>query len=191
MISNCIFTWGLTSTTETVVKTYELWIDFKLYFYVRTHKKTSVAVLSKTVVNWFQIVFLREDSQERRFVWIRIDCCELISNCIFTWGLTSLQSRERNAYVLWIDFKLYFYVRTHKNKYTCQKLTIVVNWFQIVFLREDSQATLKSVHWTSCCELISNCIFTWGLTSHSFNVLAFGELWIDFKLYFYVRTHKI
>ena len=36
----------------------------------------------------------------------------------------------------------------------------VVNWFQIVFLREQSQASccVKSIK--SRCELVSNCIFT-------------------------------
>ena len=136
-----------------------LWIDFKLYFYVRIHKKT-IAWTPRRVVNWFQIVFLREDSQD---------------------------SSKTIANLLWIDFKLYFYVRIHKSR-VCKSTLSVVNWFQIVFLREDSQASMIWLIAFSC-ELISNCIFTWGFTSGELQYSCL-MLWIDFKLYFYVRIHK-
>ena len=141
-----------------------LWIDFKLYFYVSNHKiswcyksfdyvvnwfqivflreqsqvNQSIAE-SLSVVNWFQIVFLREQSQETKKRSINSNCCELISNCIFTWAITSASHLLNFFCLLWIDFKLYFYVSNHKQKRMNRYFQIVVNWFQIVFLREQSQ----------------------------------------------------
>ena len=165
LISNCIFTWGFTSAKSNVIKSGVLWIDFKLYFYVRIHKFNIWVFYSCTVVNWFQIVFLREDSQALKGGIQGIICCELISNCIFTWGFTSSTSNACIRLLLWIDFKLYFYVRIHKYQYPLLDRSSVVNWFQIVFLREDSQVFLIIKKIIYSCELISNCIFTWGFTS--------------------------
>ena len=165
-------------------------IDFKLYFYVRIHKNTERVIQMIEVVNWFQIVFLREDSQVNLLKQAKGISCELISNCIFTWGFTSIPNDIWRAVVLWIDFKLYFYVRIHKTKRTKVLLLQVVNWFQIVFLREDSQVGLCFSLSVLCCELISNCIFTWGFTRYFIPAESDNTLWIDFKLYFYVRIHK-
>ena len=139
MISNCIFTWAITRKTLLNVEQLTLWIDFKLYFYVSNHKTVFFNCIIYTVVNWFQIVFLREQSQDNDnfndfnnscelisnciFTWaitsvlkmLRYQvCCELISNCIFTWAITSLLLLKKFLQMLWIDFKLYFYVSNHK-----------------------------------------------------------------------------
>ena len=167
-----------------------MWIDFKLYFYVRIHKHRKNIDMVITVVNWFQIVFLREDSQANRSVGSVGNSCELISNCIFTWGFTRDDLIQRLKSLLWIDFKLYFYVRIHKLVAKISEPHHVVNWFQIVFLREDSQEGQIFSIYRSCCELISNCIFTWGFTSNECYCSQHKQLWIDFKLYFYVRIHK-
>ena len=168
LISNCIFTWGFTSANKRNCVSCRLWIDFKLYFYVRIHKRETLYSDISPVVNWFQIVFLREDSQADSGTLRSSFCCELISNCIFTWGFTRRWGCSGKSITLWIDFKLYFYVRIHKAIVEIKKVALVVNWFQIVFLREDSQAdSVKSVTQPSC-ELISNCIFTWGFTSRLF-----------------------
>ena len=139
MISNCIFTWGFTSLNRDYIMMEQLWIDFKLYFYVRIHKLIQFLELRGRVVNWFQIVFLREDSQDSVCNFWFASSCELISNCIFTWGFTSLKNLTMPQIGLWIDFKLYFYVRIHKLLLKLRPQHLVVNWFQIVFLREDSQ----------------------------------------------------
>ena len=141
-------------------------------------------------MNWFQIVFLREDSQAASPNENQSLSCELISNCIFTWGFTRKNISELIDWELWIDFKLYFYVRIHKNWRLFESFCHVVNWFQIVFLREDSQDVSDTFTHCFCCELISNCIFTWGFTSKGFVAIMVFPLWIDFKLYFYVRIHK-
>ena len=167
-----------------------LWIDFKLYFYVRIHKLLASVYSWFGVVNWFQIVFLRENSQVwHRKVWMFISC-ELISNCIFTWEFTSVISEFAQFLWLWIDFKLYFYVRIHKTCLNRCLYQFVVNWFQIVFLRENSQGKISTSPHILCCELISNCIFTWEFTRNDYTLILVVELWIDFKLYFYVRIHK-
>ena len=168
-----------------------LWIDFKLYFYVRIHKSSQDTPSEHLVVNWFQIVFLREDSQETKLKRITKASCELISNCIFTWGFTRKHIIIIWFFQLWIDFKLYFYVRIHKRVNLETGEFEVVNWFQIVFLREDSQGLISSYYILKCCELISNCIFTWGFTRLTFKFKIMSKLWIDFKLYFYVRIHKV
>ena len=164
MISNCIFTWAITRKWANYRQKLKLWIDFKLYFYVSNHKFCRNFAPSKAVVNWFQIVFLREQSQDYKLLASRTSSCELISNCIFTWAITSKLFIRINESGLWIDFKLYFYVSNHKklNKYKMKG--IVVNWFQIVFLREQSQDSLNSKLELISCELISNCIFTWAIT---------------------------
>ena len=167
-----------------------LWIDFKLYFYVRIHKLGRSLRLGHHVVNWFQIVFLREDSQGRTYQYTCKFCCELISNCIFTWGFTRRLIDAVNLLKLWIDFKLYFYVRIHKDIKIKTDIIHVVNWFQIVFLREDSQVDMIYGQLIASCELISNCIFTWGFTRGRSILVDKNALWIDFKLYFYVRIHK-
>ena len=142
-------------------------------------------------MNWFQIVFLREDSQALVSPQKFLERCELISNCIFTWGFTSCQHCSIFESPLWIDFKLYFYVRIHKFHFQKILNRVVVNWFQIVFLREDSQGTTSALELPNSCELISNCIFTWGFTRRSSSNWIRASLWIDFKLYFYVRIHKL
>ena len=189
--SNCIFTWGFTSTTEHRINLIMLWIEFKLYFYVRIHKLCRVRKLFFRVVNWIQIVFLREDSQDWKKVLCERISCELNSNCIFTWGFTRPEEYYLIADSLWIEFKLYFYVRIHK---FCNQHNLapgVVNWIQIVFLREDSQVLISLPFSFLCCELNSNCIFTWGFTSTLLKVVTQARLWIEFKLYFYVRIHKL
>ena len=190
MISNCIFTWGFTREGCRSIHSAQLWIDFKLYFYVRIHKCISPLICVSSVVNWFQIVFLREDSQADRKNNPFFCCCELISNCIFTWGFTSVAIAKPVKKWLWIDFKLYFYVRIHKRRLFSLSPWIVVNWFQIVFLREDSQVSFNNWQCFARCELISNCIFTWGFTRTPIKGSQNKKLWIDFKLYFYVRIHK-
>ena len=190
LISICIFTWGFTSFAGVNVEFQQLWIDFNLYFYVRIHKPFVASELLIFVVNWFQFVFLREDSQVllRRFQ--RTHSCELISICIFTWGFTSKVCSYKVCFLLWIDFNLYFYVRIHKPFVASELLIFVVNWFQFVFLREDSQVLLRRFQRTHSCELISICIFTWGFTSKVCSYKVCFLLWIDFNLYFYVRIHK-
>ena len=141
-----------------------LWIDFKLYFYVRIHKYKEIKYEEGNVVNWFQIVFLRENSQGTHHIFYSTSCCELISNCIFTWEFTRQTIGIVYPSSLWIDFKLYFYVRIHKNNQENVVPTPVVNWFQIVFLRENSQVIFNNLPQLPCCELISNCIFTWEFT---------------------------
>ena len=190
LISNCIFTWGFTRVIFPLFTNTGLWIDFKLYFYVRIHKFEFRISDIRNVVNWFQIVFLREDSQVFQYQKEFPASCELISNCIFTWGFTSCFSFVIKILMLWIDFKLYFYVRIHKLRLVLCQLRRVVNWFQIVFLREDSQDRCSLLQKLACCELISNCIFTWGFTRDVGSSGALLPLWIDFKLYFYVRIHK-
>ena len=167
-----------------------MWIDFKLYFYVRIHKSNHRPFFRLFVVNWFQIVFLREDSQVKTIENGLHYSCELISNCIFTWGFTRRNEQRYYYCKLWIDFKLYFYVRIHKLDFAFHCLCCVVNWFQIVFLREDSQGISYLRKAITRCELISNCIFTWGFTRNHENKTKAISLWIDFKLYFYVRIHK-
>ena len=144
-----------------------LWIDFNLYFYVRIHKQHQITSLEELVVNWFQFVFLREDSQVALLIPTAVFSCELISICIFTWGFTRAVTKVMLMKMLWIDFNLYFYVRIHKIWFSSSMDGMVVNWFQFVFLREDSQgaATFKVANIS--CELISICIFTWGFTSNS------------------------
>ena len=191
LISICIFTWGFTSNTHTGAPSRLLWIDFNLYFYVRIHKQAERMNEQPAVVNWFQFVFLREDSQVNSFTAFTSIGCELISNCIFTWGFTRDSLQALKGYALWIDFKLYFYVRIHKQAtLPCLRLG-VVNWFQIVFLREDSQACKPIAQRQVGCELISNCIFTWGFTRLYGKTNSWPLLWIDFNLYFYVRIHKL
>jgi len=139
LISNCIFTWAITRRKRRNIAKIRLWIDFKLYFYVSNHKWVAIHKKTKEVVNWFQIVFLREQSQGSIVITCVICCCELISNCIFTWAITRTQVDKRVKWLLWIDFKLYFYVSNHKNHRQNPRGKSVVNWFQIVFLREHSQ----------------------------------------------------
>ena len=167
-----------------------MWIDFNLYFYVRIHKSKAATHHSAGVVNWFQFVFLREDSQERTSFTVCKSSCELISICIFTWGFTSQTDSVDRFTWLWIDFNLYFYVRIHKSYFKQSLRLFVVNWFQFVFLREDSQGIILMRSPVACCELISICIFTWGFTSVPVSNLFAVALWIDFNLYFYVRIHK-
>ena len=167
-----------------------LWIDFNLYFYVRIHKPSSRNWLTHFVVNWFQFVFLREDSQVNNKMEAAITSCELISICIFTWGFTRDLGITHSEIVLWIDFNLYFYVRIHKRIWNRSKYSFVVNWFQFVFLREDSQVFRDTPIIYPSCELISICIFTWGFTRYALSTGFPQSLWIDFNLYFYVRIHK-
>ena len=141
-------------------------------------------------MNWIQIVFLREDSQEEQKIDELARGCELNSNCIFTWGFTRKMNLFQTMLWLWIEFKLYFYVRIHKLSSCLDFLNHVVNWIQIVFLREDSQGWNAWICKVKSCELNSNCIFTWGFTRNSQNRNSGTKLWIEFKLYFYVRIHK-
>ena len=166
-----------------------MWIDFNLYFYVRIHTRLRKYYKQVHVVNWFQFVFLREDSHLDAYFQYHKNSCELISICIFTWGFTPFVLEKRiyvllwidfNLYfyvrihtylakmitstLLWIDFNLYFYVRIHTLCFFLKLICLVVNWFQFVFLREDSHPLNIIFISEFSCELISICIFTWGFT---------------------------
>ena len=141
-------------------------------------------------MNWFQIVFLREQSQDSLSLLKNQTSCELVSNCIFTWAITSSFSSNVPVTSLWIGFKLYFYVSNHKLLSVIFYPVVVVNWFQIVFLREQSQDCLVDINLKVGCELVSNCIFTWAITRGQSLVKTINRLWIGFKLYFYVSNHK-
>ena len=127
------FSWGFTSYKLWIFKTKVLWIDFNLYFYVRIHKVSNIFYHTKFVVNWFQFVFLREDSQvafkRKGFKF----SCELISICIFTWGFTSDRVINNNRPLLWIDFNLYFYVRIHKFKIIISVVNFLKRWLLSTF----------------------------------------------------------
>ena len=142
-------------------------------------------------MNWFQIVFLREQSQACDKSSQKACSCELVSNCIFTWAITSVFKSRFGKHQLWIGFKLYFYVSNHKLEKQENYFKQVVNWFQIVFLREQSQVNVPNGDQLTGCELVSNCIFTWAITSETFHADIKNVLWIGFKLYFYVSNHKI
>ena len=164
LISNCIFMWGITRQTSVCFSAGWLWIDFKLYLYVRNHKFLMLFKHFMVVVNWFQIVSLCEESQVPVKNKSTKSRCELISNCIFMWGITSRVCYIYMVRWLWIDFKLYIYVRNHKMSFRVWEYSYVVNWFQIVYLCEESQVLFVLGKKTACCELISNCIFMWGIT---------------------------
>ena len=191
MISICIFTWGFTRAISFLLLRLALWIDFNLYFYVRIHKLYPLFNTEALVVNWFQFVFLREDSQGYLPTDFGALSCELISICIFTWGFTSAFIAGLEIFPLWIDFNLYFYVRIHKKPINLNPCFFVVNWFQFVFLREDSQGWCWNSRHQLRCELISICIFTWGFTRRCKFKKVNTPLWIYFNLYFYVRIHKL
>ena len=142
LISNCIFMWAFTWCWQTKCWCTLLWIDFKLYFYVSIHMLDSRFLFWIPVVNWFQIVFLCEHSHGEIHVFITPSSCELISNCIFMWAFTCGSMYLRHSMVLWIDFKLYFYVSIHMMIHNCPYSVLVVNWFQIVFLCEHSHVNL-------------------------------------------------
>ena len=180
LISNCIFTWEFTSSCVASCFFNKLWIDFKLYFYVRIHKLFLKRQQPSLVVNWFQIVFLRENSQVYMIIYQIPMRCELISNCIFTWEFTRSLKILLCRSMLWIDFKLYFYVRIHKKLNFRLFINFVVNWFQIVFLRENSQAKEARLVIDTSCELISNCIFTWEFTRSIPKCWVKSILWDSF-----------
>ena len=130
--------WAFTCLTMIYISALQLWIDFKLYFYVSIHMKMSELKEEVHVVNWFQIVFLCEHSHVNGGQVDGWDGCELISNCIFMWAFTCNTENFPNYLRLWIDFKLYFYVSIHMIVIVRCFGYIVVNWFQIVFLCEHS-----------------------------------------------------
>ena len=114
LISKLYFSWGITRNEEYLNTIEELWIDFKIVFFVRNHKFECVTVKPPCVVNWFQNCIFREESQESSaFAFLSL-CCELISKLYFSWGITSLYFFVVNIFVLWIDFKIVFFVRNHK-----------------------------------------------------------------------------
>ena len=115
-------------------------------------------------MNWFQIVFLCEQSQDAAIAPTANAGCELISNCIFVWAITRVWLQFHFHILLWIDFKLYFCVSNHKFLSFYKPIQCVVNWFQIVFLCEQSQVHSLNPYYDDCCELISNCIFVWAIT---------------------------
>ena len=157
---------------------------------MRLHKEEVIFYSEPAAVSWFQIVFLCEESQVRISLSFYIKYCELISNCIFMWGITSRFSSLTAIWLLWIDFKLYLYVRNHKKVSLHHYFVFVVNWFQIVSLCEESQVYKEALQVHDSCELISNCIFMWGITRLINRLSKISTLWIDFKLYLYVRNHK-
>ncbi len=190
LLSICIFAWGITSDNKTIAVTIMLWIAFNLYFCVRNHKWSWKFYNGTLVVNCFQFVFLREESQVIEKAKKIQECCELLSICIFAWGITRDVSINFSLLLLWIAFNLYFCVRNHKMRLNLMLWICVVNCFQFVFLREESQGYCLSELWKLCCELLSICIFAWGITRWCVDNPLIEVLWIAFNLYFCVRNHK-
>ena len=134
LISNYVLIFG--STTKEIYEgdVCKLWIDFKLCSYFWFDNLTGFTTTPRTVVNWFQIMFLFLVRQLAPVTAAMSISCELISNYVLIFGSTTLHLITPNKLVLWIDFKLCSYFWFDNSSPYRRLLVFVVNWFQIMFL---------------------------------------------------------
>jgi len=142
------------------------------------------------VVNCFQIVSLTYRSQLFDTESDTFNSCELLSDCIFDIPITTTTLATSWMPTLWIAFRLYLWHTDHNFFHKVNRLSYVVNCFQIVSLTYRSQPW--SI-WLSChsrCELLSDCIFDIPITTKIIFIILYHQLWIAFRLYLWHTDHN-
>ena len=90
LISNYVLIFGSTTDWWTTSTHSQLWIDFKLCSYFWFDNLTGFTTTPRTVVNWFQIMFLFLVRQLAPVTAAMSISCELISNYVLIFGSTTL-----------------------------------------------------------------------------------------------------
>ena len=179
---------SLTTLVSLLSKTKPLWIAFKLYFYIGLWQLRGENYLSK-------------------------DCCELLSNCIFISVFDNQCHHHHNGQNVVNCFQIVFLYRslTTSGRAPLRSMSLWIA-FKLYFYIGLWQLSINGIEYTFGCELLSNCIFIsvfdngWKNTKRNNDVVncfqivflyrslttalidqAIAlELWIAFKLYFYI-----
>jgi len=190
LLSDCIFDIGTTTTIWTTPNALLLWIAFRLYLWHWNHNILFVVPECLLVVNCFQIVSLTLEPQQFAYGNSEGRSCELLSDCIFDIGTTTLLPFCCVFDELWIAFRLYLWHWNHNMKPGFISLRIVVNCFQIVSLTLEPQQLRRQGSSLIGCELLSDCIFDIGTTTVCFGRTGSLQLWIAFRLYLWHWNHN-
>ena len=134
-------------------------LRFKLYLWRIANSPVLLVGWCCCVVNCFQIVSLRFWQHPKWRQAHPFRRCELLSNCIFEVLTTPESVFDTRLAVLWIAFKLYLWGSDNTMMVSPTLTGSVVNCFQIVSLRFWQHLVSVIVPATTCCELLSNCIF--------------------------------
>ena len=190
LLSDCIFDIGTTTKNLEKTKKNWLWIAFRLYLWHWNHNPSELIFQYLCVVNCFQIVSLTLEPQHIIRHHGLNSCCELLSDCIFDIGTTTIIFTRPHWSQLWIAFRLYLWHWNHNFDPFILNTRRVVNCFQIVSLTLEPQLGEKGQFATYCCELLSDCIFDIGTTTRMRQRRASQSLWIAFRLYLWHWNHN-
>ena len=113
LLSNCIFDVLNTTLLKEFMNCIMLWFAFKLYLWRIEHNRIGFNTFNCSVVICFQIVSLTYWTQQLSIFLESLECCDLLSNCIFDVLNTTAMILPRNKNVLWFAFKLYLWRIEH------------------------------------------------------------------------------
>ena len=113
------------------------------------------------VVNYFQNLYLCDFQQQplqlRQAQW----CCELLSKFVSLWFPTTANALNITDDVLWITFKICIFVIENNLTSFANFFSLVVNYFQNLYLCDSQQQTLLILPIVFCCELLSKFVPLW------------------------------
>ena len=164
LLSKCIFDMSLSIHSFEFLIYNLLWIAFKMYLWHVAFNQQPNGSVFYSVVNCFQNVSLTCRFQYLKAVDKGIECCELLSKCIFDMSLSISINFLTNKIKLWIAFKMYLWHVAFNAAINYCTAKNVVNCFQNVSLTCRFQSAVKSLHTSSRCELLSKCIFDMSLS---------------------------
>ena len=113
LLSICIFEILNTAYLFSTIELVTLWIAFDLYLWNIEHSSMVYYNLYDYVVNCFRFVSLKYWTQLVNNIEFVVDCCELLSICIFEILNTALEDLVVFSLLLWIAFDLYLWNIEH------------------------------------------------------------------------------
>ena len=159
LLSICIFEILNTTKLWMMIILVKLWIAFDLYLWNIEHNHLNSTERLRCVVNCFRFVSLKYWTQLLRVWGYALQCCELLSICIFEILNTTLNLSINPFYLLWIAFDLYLWNIEHNLAPKLTSVIAVVNCFRFVSLKYWTQLSRIWQKMSYSCELLSICIF--------------------------------
>ena len=190
LLSKFVSLWFPTTPEMPFLRSSQLWITFKICIFVTSNNCAMHKAVIRWVVNYFQNLYLCDFKQHRvvsEHIRIR---CELLSKFVSLWLQTTGRDIVANAGLLWITFKICIFVIFNNNSLGVRLFSIVVNYFQNLYLCDLKQHHLWKGSLWQRCELLSKFVSLWLPTTHFKGEFSNYELWITFKICIFVTPNN-
>jgi len=139
LLSKFVSLWFETTSAKGYYITYPLWITFKICIFVTSNNAGIRAGGDGGVVNYFQNLYLCDLKQPKIAKSGRYIRCELLSKFVFLWFETTAANSNFVLRRLWITFKICIFVIWNNKLKIVSCGTVVVNYFQNLYLCDSQQ----------------------------------------------------